>query len=140
MEDAAGAPHHVITVQGTGGWARYLQYYVDHPITAGDGDNIAYEIHVYDPASELDWMLTQPAATLPVIIGEYGPSAYSSYADTDALVELARSLGTPYLAWTFHPNCPPNLIEATEAGCGGGMDLVPTEWGQRVLDDLATPW
>ena len=35
------SPPHLVAVQGTGAWARRLDYYVDHPITAGGGDNIA---------------------------------------------------------------------------------------------------
>lgn len=51
---------HIITVQGTGGWARYLQYYVNHPVTAGDGANIAYEVHVYDSESEFESRFITP--------------------------------------------------------------------------------
>jgi hypothetical protein len=140
VEDAAGAPHHLIAVQGTGGWSRYLQYYVDHPITAGGGDNVVYEIHVYDDQADLGWLLEDPAATLPIVIGEYGPSAYSDYDDVAALWTLARQLGTPHLAWTFHPNCAPNLLVDQGQGCGIGMALEPTAWGELLQAELSTPW
>mgnify|MGYP003416845989 CR=1 FL=1 len=48
----------------------------------------------------------------------------------------AGIVAVPWLAWTFHPNCPPNLLQATESGCGEGMDLVPTEWGELIEESL----
>lgn len=141
VEDGAGARRHIVAVQGTGGWARRLDYYVDHPITAGGGENVAYEIHVYNPESDFEGMLA-PASTLPVIIGEHGPSNVGNMtvADCEALQVLAESRDIPYLAWTFHQRCPPNLIEETASGCGIGMDLVPTTWGQSFQQRLAAPW
>ncbi|HWL92733.1 MAG TPA: cellulase family glycosylhydrolase [Phycisphaerae bacterium] len=146
VEDAHGAIHHVILAQGTGWWARRLDYYVEHPLTAGGGENIAYEIHFYKPASHIDTLLASPAASLPVVIGEFGPitaGAEDSMTmdDCRALIQFARENDIPHLAWTFHQNCPPNLIQdfANEL-CGIGMDLLPTEWGQLIKDELATPW
>ena len=138
VEDTYGTPHHVVAVQGTGAWARRLDYYVDHPITAGGGENVAYEIHVYDAESEFQSMLVDPAATLPVIIGEYGPAdGYMTDADSLALMELADSLGIPNLAWTFHMACPPNLLQdLSGGGCGVGMDLEPSAWGELLIDHL----
>jgi len=128
-------------VQGTGAWARRLEYYVDHPIQAGGGQNVAYEIHVYNPATDFDTMLA-PAATLPVIIGEHGPSDIGNMTllDCETLQVLAESRDIPYLAWTFHQRCPPNLIEETAPGCGIGMSLVPTAWGLSFQQRLAAPW
>jgi endoglucanase len=139
-EEAAGGLRHVVAVQGTGAWSRRLDYYVDHPITAGGGADVAYEIHIYDPASELDAMLVGPAATLPVIIGEFGPSNMT-LDDTAALMELAEELEVPYLAWTFHMRCPPNLLVDHSGGaCGVDMELEPTAWGQQLKDRLARPY
>lgn len=45
QEAALGQAPHIVTVQGTRGWARELAYYVDHPITAGGGKNVVYETH-----------------------------------------------------------------------------------------------
>lgn len=146
VEDMHGAHHHVISVPGTGGWARYLAYYETHPITAGGGGNIAYEVHVYDPQSEFASLLIGPAATLPVIVGEHGPvsgggSPTMTTADCMALESMAESLEVPWLAWTFHQNCDPNLIvDNSGGGCGVGMALTATPWGQVVKDRLATPW
>ncbi len=138
VEDQLGTPRHIISVQGTGGWARFLDYYVDHPITAGGGADIAYEVHVYDPASTFDDRFVGPAATVPVIIGEFGPaSGYMTLSDCEQLMTSAEALGVPYLAWTFHGRCPPNLlVDNSGGGCGVGMALEPTEWGQLLRDHL----
>jgi hypothetical protein len=40
-----GFAPHLVAVQGTRAWARTLDYYVDHPITAGNGANVVYETH-----------------------------------------------------------------------------------------------
>jgi hypothetical protein len=140
VEATAGSPRQVIAVQGTGGWARLIGYYVDHPIAAGGGLDIAYETHVYDQQSEFDRLFVGPSATIPVIIGEYGPAAGSmTLDDCRALMALAMELEVPYLAWTFHQRCPPNLLVDNEDDCGG-MVLEPTEWGSALIENLATAW
>ncbi|HOW51633.1 MAG TPA: cellulase family glycosylhydrolase [bacterium] len=140
VEEELGAPHHIVAVQGTGGWSRFLQYYIDHPITAGNSENIAYEVHVYDPQSTFGDRFVTPSATLPVIIGEFGPVAEADMteADCSALIAQAAAHEVPWLAWTFHSNCPPNLLEATESGCGVGMELRPTSWGELIKTALAS--
>jgi endoglucanase len=138
VEDDAGAPYHVITVQGTGGWARFLDYYTTHPITAGGGANVAYEVHVYDPESTFGDRFIDPSQTIPVVIGEFGPAADMTLDDCATLMDEADSLGVPYLAWTFHMRCPPNLIvDQSQGGCGIDMPLEPTTWGQLLRDRLA---
>jgi len=140
VETAAGTPHHVITVQGTREWARSLAYYLTHPITAGGGVNIAYETHVYDPPTRFAELFEAPSATLPVVIGEFGPNGMSQ-ADCGTLMASAEAHGVPYLAWTFHMRCPPNLIVDNSAGgCGVGMTLTPTSWGSALKARLAQPW
>ncbi len=137
VEEKHGGNKHLIAVQGLGGWSRFLQYYVDHPITAGGGENIVYEVHVYDPASEFPAMVTNPAQSLPVIIGEFGPGSQMSSADCRTLMELADSLQIPYLGWTFHMRCPPNLLkDFSNGGCGRGMTLEPTAWGRLLQEFL----
>ncbi len=137
-EDSEGSQHHIIAVQGTGGWSRFLGYYVDHPITAHGGDNIAYEVHVYDPASTFNDRFVDPSQSIPVIIGEFGPaSGYMSMDDCQQLIDSAQDLRIPYLAWTFHMRCPPNLlVDYSAGGCGVGMSLEPTAWGQLLMDNL----
>ncbi|MFH2010825.1 MAG: cellulase family glycosylhydrolase [bacterium] len=141
VEDAAGSPHHIVAVQGTRAWARVLDYYVANPITAGGGDNVAYETHVYDPTADFADRFETPSQTLPVVIGEYGPaSGYMDLVDCQNLMDSADTLQVPHLAWTFHMRCPPNLlVENSGGGCGVDMALEPTEWGQLLMDHLATP-
>jgi hypothetical protein len=138
VELAAGTPTHIVAVQGTGGWARRLDYYVTHPITAGGGRNVAYEIHIYDPASELQRMLVEPAATLPIIVGEFGMGTNMTAADCTQLMDLAEQHAIPYLAWAFHMRCAPNLLQdLSGGGCGVGMTLQPTPWGELFKARLA---
>ncbi len=140
VEEDLSSPNHLIAVQGTGGWARFLQYYVDNPIIAGDGKNIVYETHVYDPSSEFQARFVEPSATIPVIIGEFGPVteiANMTLEDCATMMDLAESLDVPYLAWTFHSACPPNLLQSSGDNCGIGMNLVPTSWGQLLINQLA---
>jgi hypothetical protein len=142
-ESAAGGGQHIVTVQGTGGWARFLNYYVSHPITAGGGANVAYEVHVYDGQSEFKSRFVDPHKTLPVIIGEFGPAdGYMTLTDCTALIDQARSLEIPHLAWTFHMRCPPNLlVDNSGGGCGSGMALVPTnDWGVPLKARLSQSW
>jgi endoglucanase len=142
VEDGAGTPHHVVTVQGTGGWARFLAYYVTHPITAGGGANVAYEVHVYDAASTFQSRFEDPGKTLPVVIGEFGPYAgYMTDADVTAMMTRAEAAQVPYLAWTFHMRCDPSLlVDNSGGGCGVGMKLQPSAWGAVLKARLAVPW
>jgi endoglucanase len=143
IRDVEGAgPKHLIAVQGTRGWARSLEYYLTHPITAGGGANIVYETHVYNPAADFQNQFERPSMTLPVIIGEFGPVAGAmTEADCSALLTRARALEIPHLAWTFHQRCPPALIQDLQpGGCGVGMELRPTSFGTLLKDSLAQPW
>jgi hypothetical protein len=90
---------------------------------------------VYDAASDFNALFEVPGQTLPVIIGEFGEQ------DADALMQRAEAAEIPYLAWSFHGRCPPNLlVDNSGGGCGVGMDLVPTAFGQKLKTRLATPW
>jgi hypothetical protein len=142
IRNVEGAGHkHLIAVQGTRAWSRVLDYYVTHPITAGNGENVIYETHVYDPPSEFAALFENPARTLPVIIGEFGPaSGFMTIANCTELMQRARAAEVPHVAWTFHQRCPPNLIEETAPGCGIDMPLRPTTWGVAFKDGLAVPW
>ena len=142
-ETAAGGQPHIVAVQGTGAWARYLDYYVTHPITAGSGKNIAYEVHVYDAVSEFAARFTNPHKTLPVIIGEFGPvNGAMTLSDCDTLMNQAQLQEIPHLAWTFHMRCPPNLlVDNSAGGCGINMKLTPSpEWGVPFKARLGQPW
>jgi hypothetical protein len=135
VESQGGTPQHVIAVQGTQQWARVLDYYVTHPITAGGGTNIAYETHVYDPASEFAKLFENPGKTIPVIIGEFGEQ------DVDALMQRAEAAEISYIAWAFHGRCPPNLlVDNSSGGCGVGMTLTPSAFGTKLKTRMATAW
>jgi hypothetical protein len=141
VEDAHHAPHHIVVVQAPEGWSRDLTYFVAHPLP---GDNIAYEVHPYNPATDFDRLIVQPARTLPVVIGEYGPENMTD-ADIRALWTTAQANEVPYIAWNFHMRCPPNLLQDTASdGCGlaasTGYAFPRTAWGDMLHDHLATPW
>lgn len=140
-ETALGSQKHLIAVQGTGGWSRFLKYYTTHPITAGGGANVIYEVHVYDPATEFKTMFEDPSFILPVIIGEFGPATgYMTLAETQLLMDRAEALKVPYLAWAFHQRCPPNLLVDTVGyGCGINMTLTPSPWGQQLKTQFSKP-
>lgn len=146
IEKKHGSPKHLIAVQGTRKYARYLGYYVDHPITAGKGENIIYETHSYlrPPEYEENWL--GPAQTLPVIIGEFGPAdlggGYKMTTEhTIVLMDEAEKHDISWLAWTFHMRCAPNLLKDNSNGtCGYNMKIEPSEWGEVIKTRLATPW
>lgn len=142
VEDAGH--RHIVTVQGTREWGRVLDYYVAHPITAGGGENVAYETHVYNRPSRFDELVTRPSAKLPVIIGEMGvvndQNATMFPEDCESLMDLAEKLDVPWLAYTFHTNCPPNLLVEHAGSCGVGVPLQPSPWGRIVKERLARPW
>ena len=142
VEDARGVAHHVVVVQAPEGWSRDLTYFVENPL---DGDQIAYEVHPYNHADELDALLTVPAQTLPIIIGEYGPTPYQTDDDIRALWTLAQAQEIPYLAWNFHGRCSPTMLQDTATdGCGldeaTGYAFPRTAWGDLFHEHLATPW
>ena len=138
IERRRGVDPHVIVVPAPQGYARDVSYFVDHPLAR---PQIAYEIHPYSHAAELDRLVARPARVLPLIIGEYGPTADMTMADVEALWVLADALKIPHLAWNFHGRCGPTMIEE-DAGdaCGLGRDpqrlFVGTAWGQRVREEL----
>jgi hypothetical protein len=135
---------HIVTVQGTREWGRVLDYYVAHPITAGGGVNVAYETHVYNRPARFDELVTKPSRKLPVIIGEMGvvndQNATMLAEDCEALMDLAEKLDVPWMAYTFHTNCPPNLLVEHAGTCGVGASLEPSPWGRIVKERLARPW
>ncbi len=142
VEDAAGTPHHLIAVQAPEGYARDLTYFVGKPLP---GDNIVYEIHPYNPQTEFDKLVTQPAKTLPIIIGEYGPAGTMADADVKALWPVAQAAGVPHIGWNFHMRCPPNMLTDTASdGCGlaasTGYAFPRTAWGDEMFTYLTTPW
>ncbi len=137
-------PHHLIAVQGTQDWARTLDYYVTHPITAGGGTNIVYETHAYNPPGDWQELFIEPAETLPVIIGEYGPDG--TYMTTvqvaQQLMATAETHEIPYIGWSFSSQNRPTMLQGDDPSeyLQYGWPLVTTEWGQAIIDRLAVPW
>ena len=142
VEDSHGTPHHIIVVQAPEGYARDLSYFVQHPLA---GDNIAYEIHPYNPATDFDALIVQPSKTLPILIGEYGPAGNMTESDIRTLWTTAQANEVPYIGWVFHMRCPPNMLQDTASdGCGldvsTGYAFPRTAWGDLLHDHLQTPW
>ncbi|EFN55972.1 hypothetical protein CHLNCDRAFT_145302 [Chlorella variabilis] len=139
QEAALGMPAHIVAVQGTRGWARSLAYYMTHPITAGQGLNVVYETHPYNIAADFQSLFINPAASLPVIIGEFGPATISdmTMAHAETLMQQCNALGLPWLAWTLHMRCPPSLLQdLSNNGCGISMPLQLSDWGKLVKQYL----
>lgn len=142
VEKKHGVSEHVIVVQAPQLWSRFLDYFVTTPIAR---TNIAYEVHVYNPESDFTKLLDDPHKTLPIIVGEYGPSQYSTDADVRALWTRCQTLEIPHLAWSFHMRCDPNLLQDTASdGCGlsasSGYAFPRTPYGDMLHEYLATAW
>jgi hypothetical protein len=142
VEDAHHVAHHVVVVQAPIGWSRDLAYFVAHPLA---GDQIAYEIHPYNPASDFDHLIVQPSQTLPVIIGVYGDAATMNDSDIMQMWAVAEAHEVPYIVWNFHARCPPNLlVDNSSDGCGlsaaTGYAWPRTAFGDLVYAHLQTPW
>ena len=133
---------HLIAVPGLRNRGSDLSYYIENPITSGNGENILYETHIFQPQSTFDTLLVSPAQTLPVIIGSFGPSEtppqMMTQTDAIALIQEAERLSVSWAAWTFHMRCVSSamLVDETNNGCGIGMALRPTEWGMAILAQL----
>lgn len=142
--EAAAGPHHVVAVQGTQNYARDLAYYVTHPITAGGGANVVYETHVYNPQADWQAMFIDPAASIPVIIGEYGPDGtyMKTIADAQALQAQAEQLEIPYIGWSFSSQNGPTMLTGSDADeCTKiNWTITPSDWGNAIISRLANPW
>ena len=133
---------HLVIVPGLSAQGSDLSYYIDHPITAGGGENIVYETKIFQGRSSFDQLLTNPAQTLPVLIGEFGPRDTPPHMMTQsealALIQEAERLNVSWAAWSFHMRCVSSamLVDQTNNGCGIGMPLQPTEWGIAIQSQL----
>jgi hypothetical protein len=57
------------------------------------------------------------------------------------MMDEAELRDITWSAWTFHQRCSPDLlVDQTGAGCGAGMELEPTDWGNVIKARLAEPW
>ncbi|HEV7556551.1 MAG TPA: hypothetical protein VGO00_13890, partial [Kofleriaceae bacterium] len=102
-------------------------------------------IHPYNPATDFDHLIVQPAKTLPILIGEYGPAGNMTDQDIMTLWSTAQANEVPYIGWVFHMRCPPNMLQDT-ASDGCGLDASTayawprTAWGDLLFAHLQTPW
>jgi len=142
--EATSGPHHIVAVQGTQGYARQLGYYVTHPITAGNGVNIVYETHVYNPQADWQAMFVDPSTTIPVIIGEYGPDGtyMKTVADAQALQAKAEQLEIPYIGWSFSSQNGPTMLVGNDSDECTKINwaITPSDWGNAIISRLANPW
>lgn len=144
-EADAGAPQHVIAIQGTRSYARKVTYYLDHPITAAGGTNIAYEIHAYYhnevvnnvardekfPAGTLkyDAYIVEPSRKYPIIVGEYGLGNTNSAEDLADLFEIFDTYHISSTGWIFSDSGAPTLLYDLNS-------YTPTPWGEILKEWL----
>jgi hypothetical protein len=122
-EDRLGAPHHIVSVQGSG-WAGDVSYYASHPAPY---DNVVYEVHGYPPPTS-----AYTYSNIPVIIGEYGSLSSGSQAAFYADIEQKQ---VSNLAWDFEPysDCSPDLLNVNDSY----SNLQASSWGSIVQSYLA---
>jgi hypothetical protein len=127
-EDALGVPHHIVAVQGNQ-WTSKIGYYNTSPLPY---DNVVYEYHSYPPEATGTYGYTQ--SSIPVIIGEYGPSG-SDQSFLSAFLTDVEAKQIPNLAWDVSPysNCAPDLVSVTRT-----TTLTPNTWGTPVKQYLLT--
>ena len=91
-----------------------------------------------------DELVVRPAKRLPVIVGELGPQQDRDVTmfpeDCEKLFDVAEGLDVPWITWSFHNNCPPNLLVERKNACVAGASLEPSPWGRLVKARLARPW
>ena len=142
QEQVLSGYRHLIAVPGLRNQGSDLSYYIDHPITAGGGNNIVYETQIFEAQAQFDQRLVNPAQNLPVIIGAFGPSEIAprimTQADALTLIQEAERLNVSWAAWTFHMRCQSSemLVDRSNNGCGINMPLQPTEWGLAIQGQL----
>lgn len=146
-EVANGYPKHIIAVQMPRQWARYMGSW--NETTWAHDDQVAIETHFYDPIDGattqggqqttwwkfqiLDWV-----NRVPLIIGEFGPALGMNLADSNELMKRASDLGIPWLGWSMGPRCPPDMLrDNSGGGCGVGMNLQTTQWGDALKAGLS---
>lgn len=158
VEARDGVQPHIIVVQGPTSYSRGIDYFVTNPVTdaaypivdATSTGYIAYEYHNYEAQSYwnnndfTDWQ--HPAATLPVIIGEFAPNASggtmlldSTHDDVTPFMAYANAQGITYCGWTFDHDSSPDMIlnHITDGSYGVGMTLEWTQpWGLKFINLL----
>lgn len=157
----AGLPH-LISVQARA-YTGNVSYYASHPITAGNGTNVIYEVHVYDTTETAP--VFSAAQNIPVIVGEYGPAdtnALSHYdweapdyngigqgifvlEQTAGFVSTCRANRIPFLAWAFSECDSPSMVVSSNGiqcntACNTNVSLTNTSWGNQVQAELGNSY
>jgi hypothetical protein len=125
-EDRLGVPHHIVSVQGKD-WTSDISFYATSPLPY---DNVVYEVHGYEPPAG-----SYTYSNIPVILGEYGPSGFSSNGTVSSAFHAdIEAKQIPNLAWNFEPysDCTPSLVAANDSA----TNLVTTPWGSQVKSYL----
>lgn len=127
-EDALGAPHHLVAVQGNQ-WTSKIGFYNSAPLPH---DNVVYEYHSYPPEATGTYGYTQ--SNIPVIIGEYGP-LNGDQSFLSAFLADVEAKQIPNVAWSVSPysNCAPDLVSVTRT-----TTLTPNTWGTAVKQYLTS--
>ena len=113
-------PKAVIAVPGTN-WGRYVHHALKDPIP---GNNLIYKSHVYDRWDTIAsaYRLAEVARKYPVLVGEFGVGAQSTYEDIKNLLDMMEANGISWSAWMFNDKaCPCLLADAktlTPSGFG----------------------
>lgn len=95
------------------------------------GENIVYDTHPY-PGKDANWDAKwgNIGEQYPLIVGEWGTSEkdYQYFNDIKYYLKQHQFC---WLAWCFHPDAGPQLLE--------DWNYTPTFFGEIVMQELATP-
>lgn len=97
--------------------------------------NVVFSVHMYQTYGTDDAVVAYleafRTASLPLIVGEFGPDHHGEPVAEQAILESAERLGFGWLAWSWSGNGPParnlDMVEGFDA------DRV-TDWGRLVID------
>lgn len=128
---------HLIAVQGLNNWARDIAFFTGPNETMGN--NVAYEVHAYNPKANFPALWEQPSLTIPVIIAEFGPDGtYMHQIDIQPLMNAAEQYQVPYMGWYFQTDdCHPGMLSKENLGTGC-VTIAATTWGTSLKNQLAT--
>jgi Cellulase (glycosyl hydrolase family 5) len=105
--------------------------YVNNPITAGGGINIAYEIHLYSSINRTNQLLALPNMPLVVsetaVINDVKNSIFATVADYMYTVNSCKKRDIPYAGWAFDEECYPPMLAK-----GDNLSAY-TAWGKLFL-------
>ena len=108
--------------------------YLDNPI---NDTNVAYEVHLYAPASSID---TSLMLDLPLIVSEtavdndcHDDSGYETVSDFIHLVHVCQTRNIPYAGWSLDEACCPNMLATGSCDTIDPSQPQLSNWGQLFL-------